>query len=261
MEYSYTAYQERQYAQVSPNQVLADALTARDSDQFVFGREEWTPSPYKGYAMLTMVASHPANTLLAEKIASYMGLLNDLLGDPERYYMLPSESYHQTVANTLSAERFESAIGAKGQERQYPQIIGNSLNRMVLPVLDQPLAMKMIGISIFGSCLGLLGVFEDEAHYRQIQLFRESFYSDPELSAYGIKRTRPFIGHITLCYFGGTFDRDRSLKLALAVQTVNEAIAADTLIFYMASTGLYTYPDLAHFYREPHFPEMQLGMD
>ena len=84
--------------------------------------------------------------------------------------------------------------------------------------------MRLIGLSIFGTALGLLGVFENEVDYCRILDFRSAFYSDPGLQALDIRMTRPFIGHITLAYIESDLHAWQREKLAAAVHNINRSL-------------------------------------
>jgi hypothetical protein len=117
-----------------------------------------------------------------------------------------------------------------------------------------PLAMKMIGLSIFGTALGVLGVFENEADYQRILHFRSGFYSDRGLAALDVRMTRPFIGHITLAYIETDLTGEQRQQLAAAVHALNGQLKEVEPIFSISSTGLRRYEDLSAFRRKDGFP-------
>jgi hypothetical protein len=117
-----------------------------------------------------------------------------------------------------------------------------------------PLAMKMIGLSIFGTALGVLGVFDNVADYQRILHFRSGFYSDRGLAALDVRMTRPFIGHITLAYIETDLTGEQRQQLAAAVHALNGQLKEVEPIFSISSTGLRRYDNLSAFRRKDGFP-------
>ena len=91
--------------------------------------------------------------------------------------------------------------------------------------------MKLIGLSIFHTAIGILGVIESEEEYLQITSFRSQFYNDPALAAMDVRMTRPFIGHITLAYIERELGSDDKKKLAAVVNDINENLSRTHVIF------------------------------
>ena len=114
--------------------------------------------------------------------------------------------------------------------------------------------MKLIGMSIFGTALGVLGVFDEEEHYRRILDFRSGFYSDPGLAALDIRMTRPFIGHITLAYIETGLSGGQRQQLAEAVHSLNGQLKEVAAAFKMGRTGLRRYENLSVFEKGEGYP-------
>ena len=70
MELSFSAYQERQLHEISPAGVSARAAKLRPAEQFAYRNGTWTPNPYIGHAVVTMVASTPSNAPLVTALTS-----------------------------------------------------------------------------------------------------------------------------------------------------------------------------------------------
>ena len=118
--------------------------------------------------------------------------------------------------------------------------------------------MRLIGLSIFGTALGLLGVFDNEADYCRILNFRSAFYSDIGLQALDIRMTRPFIGHITLAYIEADLTTQQRSALAAAVHNINRSLGDALPAFNLSLTGLRRYHYLSAFLREDDYPQYHL---
>lgn len=248
-ELSYSFYQERQQNHVSPEQLYLDVEKVKASNKFIFQNGKWEITPYEGRAIVSMVDANPGNEIIASRLTEIKSELIDRLGDDTLYYMLPEASYHQTVANTLSATRFHRHIVDAGLKDKYPGIVAEVMASLYKSSTEQPVRMRMIGLSIFGSAMGLLGIFDNENDYKRIQKFREGIYSSPELNRLDIRRTRPFIGHITMSYLGRNPEEGERKRLVDSIIEMNQKIIKENLIFSISLTELRKYDDLSRFMR------------
>jgi hypothetical protein len=171
---------------------------------------------------------------------------------------LSVESFHQTVANTVSADRFEKNIAAAGLEDQYPQIIEQAFNAIHLPDFSEPVKMKMVGLSIFGTAIGLLGIFENKTDYERIANFRKDFYLNDRLAQLDVKMTRPFIGHITLTYIEHPLSEEEKQQLSNTILALNGQLTKEENYFYLSNTTLRQYNNLGTFYTQNNYPSIQL---
>lgn len=253
---SFADYIRRQEEEVSAAGILKRAAIAKRAGNFRYQGNKWTPQEYKGLAILSMVDDNPGNEGLIFRLSAIQDELRACL-PPPAYYMLPAASFHQTIANMASAERYRVLLQDRGLEKEYPAIIGDVLAQLP-PVTAPPVTMRLLGLSIFGTSLGLLGSFEKEEDYERIIRFRSLFYDNPRLAALDIGRTRPFIGHITLAYIEQEPGIAEKEYLARVVSGINENIRLKNYSFAMSTTGLYCYDHLASFYREDTWPQYQL---
>lgn len=246
-ELPFETYTGRQYAEVSPARVLECALAAKPSPYYPHINGHWVPQPYPGMAVLSMVGDNPDNEGLTPLLESVQSSL------PSFLYRLPPESFHQTVANFLSEDRFLKNIVEPDLESEFAAALGDVFAGISEDGPAGPVCMKLIGLSIFGTALGVLGVFEESRDFEQILQFRLRVYS--ALGVYGIRRTRPFIGHITLAYCGTELDLTGRETLAAAVRRINqEFFDSRDHCFLMSQCGLRRYDTLSAFRAESHFP-------
>jgi len=233
--------------------LMERAMAVRPSGNYRYDGNGWEPQPYPGFAVVSMVDENPGNEGLADLLGKVATGLTERCPWEEGIYLLPADSYHQTVANTLSEKRFLDHIVDAGLEAEYPGMVEKAFGGISVTA-TAPLAMKMIGLSIFGTALGVLGVFEKEADYQRILHFRSGFYSDPGLAALDVRMTRPFIGHITLAYIETDLTGQQRQHLAAAVHALNGQLKEVEPVFHFSSTGLRRYEHLSAFRWEDGFP-------
>ena len=123
-----------------------------------------------------------------------------------------------------------------------------------MPVAVPHIRMKMIGISVFGTAIGILGSIASEQEYEAITAFRSGFYADNRLAALDVRLTRPFIGHITLAYIEDVLSEAEKETLSSVLNRLNREIESAELYFVIGHTGLRRYHHLAEFIREDHYP-------
>ncbi len=253
-ELSYEFYQQRQFAEIQQDRLLHRAEKIHFGNKFRYQDGSWKMISYPGYAVLSMVNNNPNNDDLTSQLTN---LQQEIIGKTHlshKLYPLPAESFHQTIANTLSDDRYYNHIIKNGLEEKYPQFIKEAIDDINAADDEAPISMRLIGLSLFGSALGILGVFENKADFQRIVYFRNQFYHNPQLNKIGVQRTRPFIGHITLLYFGEDITSDDGKNIATLCAELNEKIKNQDLYFNIHHTQLYQYDDLAHFNIKPNFP-------
>ncbi|MEM9161250.1 MAG: hypothetical protein AAGB46_19565, partial [Verrucomicrobiota bacterium] len=74
----------------------------------------------------------------------------------------------------------------------------------------------------------------------------------------GLRRTRPFIGHITLGYIEDLPNEEEAHKFADGLSSINEKIAEQQLLFHMPKAELHSYETLSRFDPNPTFPKYKL---
>src|ERR1700722_3562725 len=168
---SFDEYTRRQYRELTPDKLLERALSVRPSGNYRYDGNGWEPQSYPGFAVVSMVDENPGNESVVTVLGAMAAGLMERCPWGESIYLLPPNSYHQTVANTLSEKRFLDHIVDAGLEGEYPGMVGKAFGAIKPAGGTEPLAMKMIGLSIFGTALGVLGVFENVADYQRILHF------------------------------------------------------------------------------------------
>lgn len=264
---SFNDYIARQLHELEPEQLHRRAQRVEPSGRYRLNGHGWDPQPYPGFAVVSMVAEEPANEGLPGILESVQAALWEHCPWREALYFLPSSSFHQTVANTLSEDRFLENIARPGLEGAYPRRVGEAFARIEAAraaapgcsaAAGRPLPMELIGLSIFGTALGVLGVFEKEDSYQRILRFRDAFYRDAAVQAFGVRRTRPFIGHVTLAYVETALNAVQREDLAAAAHGINQTMFAERPVFHLAPADLRRYEHLSEFRRRGDYPRFIL---
>lgn len=259
-ELSYHDYEARQR-----HELTEAGLRERLPKLGVGGRARWTgdawePQAYPGYAFQAMVAPYPENSSAIPRMEAIRDALCAAFaseGEPA-LFPLPTASFHQTVVNTFSADRLEKYLRAPGIEADFPAYLQERLDVMPRPGIAEPVRMDLIGVSLFRTALGLLGVFPKEEDFDRVLTFRDAVYGDPELQELGLSRTRPFIGHITLAYIERPLSSTEGEELVQRIIQVNDGLAAEPIAFYMPEAKLHRYQHLAEFIPGADYPRFPL---
>jgi hypothetical protein len=255
---SFEDYSKRQLYEISAERNSERALSAKPAGNFIYDGNNWQPQEYEGFAVVSMLSENEGNDDLTKRLIELQKELQYNLTPKNGFYLLPAESFHQTVANTLSADRFKSHILNAGLESTYPAMVAKAFENIPASDITEPIRMKMAGLSIFGTAIGILGLFENEEDYDRIVNFRSGFYGDEQLAQLDIRMTRPFIGHITLAYVEQNLNKNQREQLAKVISGLNETLAPEENYFSISSTGLRRYHHLAEFIKQDNYPVCQL---
>jgi hypothetical protein len=251
---SFEEYNQRQLAEISPDRNRERAHAAKPAGNFLFDGHQWVPQEYKGFAVISMLNENEENESLVARLTEIQTELQYNLSPRLGFYQLPADSFHQTIANTLSNDRFKKNITDAGLENAYPAMVAKAVWNIPGSDNIEPVRMRMAGLSIFGTAIGILGVFENKDDYNRILRFRSDFYNDEQMAQLDVKMTRPFIGHITLTYIEQNLTKNQKDHLADVVNELNETLADEENYFSIAYTGLRRFQHLAEFIKQDNYP-------
>jgi len=251
-------YNRRQLYEISPDRIKERSLKVKPAGNFYYENNKWLPNEYQGFAVVSMLNENEGNEPLLKRLIEIQQELQYNLQPRYAFYQLPPDSFHQTVANTLSADRFKKNILDAGVEGKYPAMVENAFDNIHASQDIEPIKMKMAGLSIFGTAIGILGTFKNEDDYDRITNFREGFYADRQLGMLNIKMTRPFIGHITLNYIEHTPNKNQKDHLATIINEINDVLQNEENYFMIANTSLKRYHHLAEFIKQDNYPSFLL---
>lgn len=246
-ELSWLAYQDRQHFEITRSRVAERAAAMRPGGKFHFHAGRWRPEPYVGHALVSMVDGVPSNGALRPQLEGLQAELSYAVGDPSVLYLLPPDSFHQTVANTLSADNHRRFVVERGLEDDYPRLVTEVLADIPEPAAREPVCLRLIGLSVFSTAIGALGVFDRESDFQRVLAFREHFYGHDRIGSLGIRRTRPFIGHVTLAYLEAPLEDACRERLVDAIDNLNRLLASRELRFHLPRVELRAYSHLAEF--------------
>lgn len=247
-------YEARQRSEVAPSGLQRRAATLAPSGQFLWDGRSWNPQPYPGYAFQAMASATRSNADTTDRLSRIRDEIVACL-PAGNLCPLPTASFHQTVVNTFSAQRRQQFLIEAGLDGQFPDIIRKALGDEPVPRSDI-VRMDLIGVSLFRTALGALGVFSDPAHFARVLHVRDRVYGQPDLIHLGLKRTRPFIGHVTLVYVEADLPGSWRETLVQTISRLNRSLFDDPLPFFMPVAALHHYEDLAEFVKPVGYPQL-----
>lgn len=257
-ELDFDTYQERQYNETERSALQTRLEHVKIGNRARWENGTWTPQEYPGFALQAMVDADPEYESLRDDLVSLQERIIRCIPRPGALYPLPSASFHQTVANTFSADRLDRAVVEKGLLDSFHKRIGDALEAIPPRGSDEAPSMDLIGIAVFRTAIGILGAFPDRSDFDRIIDFRNAFYEHTDLSSIGLKKTRPFIGHITLAYVEDVLDESEKAQLLETIISLNIGLWETPLEFSMPKAELRRYETLAAFDSDPRYPSYQL---
>ena len=258
MELSFAAYQARQHHEVSIEGLTERAACVTPGGKFRLIDGTWEPQPYPGHAVVAMVEGDAANEPLGDRLRWMQHELIHGLPARDALFLLPPASFHQTLANTLSDDNYRSLVVDRGLAETYPRQVAEVFTELPPSILTSSVSLRMVGLGIFGTAIGALGVFDHEHDFRRVLHFRDQFYGHERIAALGIRRTRPFIGHATIAYVERTLTESERDRLLEVVAGINLVIATRDIRFHLPPAELRAYDHLAEFKALPGLPVYRL---
>jgi hypothetical protein len=132
---TYTEYTQWQQNSVSLENLQNQSLQLKISKHFIFNNGKWNIPDYEGFAIISKLNSNTGNKKCFSQLCHLREILRFRLRNEAFYYWLPEDSYHQTIANTLSSERYYLNLKAPGLEKEYPEMIQNAFNIKCLDLM------------------------------------------------------------------------------------------------------------------------------
>ena len=138
---SFEDYNKRQLYEISAERNSERALSAKPAGNFIYNGNSWQPQEYEGFAVVSMLSENEENGYLAKRLIELQKELQYNLTPNNGFYFLPADSFHQTVANTLSADRFKNHILNAGLEDAYPAMVAKAFEN--IPASDNAEPIRM----------------------------------------------------------------------------------------------------------------------
>ena len=252
-ELSFSEYHHHQRYLVSNDGLTEHCSHIKAAQKFTWNNNMWFPESYQGYALVSMLDAYRYHTDCLFEIIKIQDSLNSSMNTHGIYCMLPHDSFHQTIANTFSNKRYEKYIIDQGLEMQFPSMIADAVTTVHLPLLSKPIELKIIGIGILHNVIALIADIPHEKDYDAILHFRDHIYTYLPLYHSGLRRTRPFIGHISLAYIEKDLDEIECEKIIMSCVALNKEIALKNIVVNIYYTELRRYDNLSAFYRGHNF--------
>lgn len=250
-ELDYAEHERRQREQCSAGALEAAALRLRAGGSARWTGAEWQPRAYPGFAFQAMADADERNRETIARLSAIGDALVGTVPAPGKLYPLPEDSFHQTIVNLFSAERLQKHIIEPGRMQTFPALLAEHLREAEGAASADTVRMDLIGVSLFRTALGALGVFRDARHYERIVGLRNRVYGQPALRKLGLRRTRPFIGHVTLAYIEADITSSERRALIEEVFNRNAAMECAPLPFYMPAAVLHDYQHLSAYALHP----------
>lgn len=260
MELSFAAYQARQLHEVSLEGLTERAARVAPGGKFRLTDGTWEPQPYEGHAVVGMVEGVAANAPLADRLSWMQHEITHGFPERDALFFLPPASFHQTLANTLSDEKHRRLVVDRGIAATYPRQVADVFAELPPSpsILTTPVSLRMVGLGIFSTAIGALGVFDHEHDFRRVLHFRDQFYGHARIAELGIRRTRPFIGHATVAYIERPLTAAERDRLVDVVAGLNRVIATRDIRFHLPHAELRAYDHLSEFKALPGLPVYSL---
>ena len=113
---NYIDYHYKQWKELTYEQQVFRANNTKIAGNFSFENNQWTTQSYYGFGMISMLNHHEKNFILSQLLYETQLQLMSLLEEKtspaihEKIYLLPEDSFHQTIANALSNLRYDQHI-------------------------------------------------------------------------------------------------------------------------------------------------------
>lgn len=223
--------------------------------RFEYQNDKKKTLSYPGYSIMEMFDKENCSPEMHQFLKSSQQALQDI---EEQFglYVLPESSWHSTIANLLSGDKYINNILNTGMNGSFSNYVAKSF--MKIPVQENSGAIiKLEGIGFMKTCIVAYYSMPFENHYQQLINFRKSVYSVDTLTQLGIGCTRPFLGHITLAYFVKNLTERETEEINNVIKKLNSS-DFQNLFGKMMEFQLRKYKDLTNFVKENHFPTYKI---
>ncbi|MEE2786391.1 MAG: hypothetical protein VX589_03565 [Myxococcota bacterium] len=126
------------------------------------------------------------------------GILSDLPGSGHQ--SVPDESLHVTGADLIAGPRYLAQTKRVGD---FDNLLAEQVNVAwaQMPATGRPLRWQFAGIAFFQHALVCLLNPVDKSDYDPLIHLRDLIYGCSDLAELGVRKTKPFMAHITLAYY------------------------------------------------------------
>ena len=197
------------------------------------------PEPYPGCTVLA--TPYPVTSLVTQ-----FSSLRRCLSNVQGFTPVPPNTYHMTVADLLSDNRYSTASGNKPMMDAFFQTVKEIIARHRCRTFDA----QIVGIGAFPGVVVAFVDFTSEEDYSWIVRLRDAIFADPTVKNEGVERRFPFVGHLTLGYVESLvtngFNADMN-ETRRAVNEMRQATPPVPMSFTIAGAALYSFPDMSRY--------------
>ncbi|MBR8840856.1 MAG: DUF1868 domain-containing protein [Stigonema ocellatum SAG 48.90 = DSM 106950] len=266
MDDNYQTYLNRVARMTLPEAYKSQIQHIQESSKFCLTSDgKRRAMPFPGYAVMTP----PSEEKESENFAFYTNLqgyqqeLLQLPLDHDLIVPVPPASFHLTLADLI----WESAyLDICDKNPAFEQQLHSSFTEIFeqyqqsMTDTTRPICWQMLGLIVMPRSVGVCLVPQDKDCYEQIVNLRRAIFQNPKLMALGIEQNYHFTAHVTLGYFGEVapdLDRDR---FSTMLADLNQQWLLSPPEFVIRRAELRKFDDMTHYYRQPDWPIVELGM-
>ena len=215
--------------------------------------ESGQPKPFPGLSIVSPPGpeSHQWESFYRPLLALRTKLLDGLKGV---HLPVPGMSLHVTAADLIAGPRY---LDAKANNARFDADIIHRVEQLwhTTEPVGVSLRWRLSGLAFFQHAIVALLEPFSESDYDPIIQLRDAIYDDQTLKAWGVRRPKPFMAHITLSYYGETpslSDRQQWLIRADEFRSATKVISEPLVI---DQVELRHFPDMSAYHRfeaDPH---------
>ena len=190
------AYRRRLAEWIGPRAWATSLETIGVSDKYVDGH----PVYYPGLSVVSPPGPEsPQWSTVYQPLSQLRDKLLSTLHDGG-HQPVPDESLHLTGADLVAGPKYDQM---RAQHDEFEKVIADQVSSVWHRSVANQMSLRwrFAGLAFFQHALVCLLEPIDVADYDPLIRFREALYADPRLSRLGVKRTKPFMAHVTLSYY------------------------------------------------------------
>ncbi len=214
------------------------------------------PLPHPGYTIITPPFFEEDIERNRQTYGTLVNVQNELLKciGTSSYVPAPPNSFHMTVADLVSTERYEAKVVKSQKEGTLRNEVRRVFSNLSHLQADRAPEMLVKGLTLFPIVVVAIVSTKDGEGYRKLANFRDAIYADPKLKQMGVDRKFSFTGHVTLAYIEHQPSEDELDCLAKTLKTLNRDRFGHGLPLTGARAELRKFNDMSCFYREYDWP-------
>ncbi|MEM1367484.1 MAG: DUF1868 domain-containing protein [Cyanobacteria bacterium P01_H01_bin.15] len=213
------------------------------------------PAPFPGYSVITPPGD-PVNAKFMSALTAFQAELTQAF--PESWVMLPSSSFHITVADLIWAEDYEATVSDNPAfETQLQAAIANVFDEQANRSSNAPVIWQSLGILLRPRAIAVNLVPENSENYERVMTLRRAIYQNAHVVDLGIEQQYPYTAHLTLGYLQQPPVPDKRESLVKLLSRLCDRCLGDLPTFQMNEVQLQKFDNMTHFYRAETWPYLK----